>query len=603
MSQVNVTLFQQIEQLNKDAWAHRLNDAPKLIELAEKALKISKSIGCEKGEAEALRAIGFYFMRTAEHDQALVYFDQALEIFQKIENLAGEAQVCQCLGVVQRRIGNYEKAMMLLLKALQIQTREGFRQDESLSLYDISVTYKYLGNLDQALEYLLQALQLARNNQYQLTEAYALNHLGAIYADMGDCINALEYYKQSLHLRRLLHDKWGEADCLNRLGLIYSKLNDFETAVEYCLESLATAQAIGDKKGTGDSLYHLGSIYQEMGKKESACTYVNQSLQIRSELADKRGQVESLLLFIDLFFSTDLDAKESLLNQANSIAQEILAKDLLLDIHNVQYKFYKKSGQFEKSLFHLEKQLQYEKELYTQTINQKLTNQKINHQIEQSKKEAENLAIKAELKLLTDRQRIARDLHDDVGSTLSSISILSESYLRSGHIEADKSRFGDLGDKARTALESISDIVWSVNPDNDSMEKLLARMSAFASEMLENAGAELLFQVGENIESMALPMEKRKDFYLIFKEAIHNCAKYAQAKHIEIRLEVKNNTLHLSIKDDGIGFDPSKVENLGMGGNGLKNMQRRTAVIGGVFSIQSNPGYGVTLSVAVPLVP
>ncbi|HPH21017.1 MAG TPA: ATP-binding protein, partial [Haliscomenobacter sp.] len=201
------------------------------------------------------------------------------------------------------------------------------------------------------------------------------------------------------------------------------------------------------------------------------------------------------------------------------------------------------------------------------------------------------------------RQKIASDLHDEVGSTLSSISILSESFSRNEETSLDKNRFGNIGDKARTALDSISDIVWSVNPENDSMEKLLTRMSSYAAEMLENAGAELLFQVGENIESMALPMEKRKDFYLIFKEAIHNCAKYAQAKHIEIRLEVKNNTLHLSIKDDGIGFDPSKVENLGMGGNGLKNMQRRTAVIGGVFSIQSNPGYGVTLSVAVPLVP
>lgn len=202
-----------------------------------------------------------------------------------------------------------------------------------------------------------------------------------------------------------------------------------------------------------------------------------------------------------------------------------------------------------------------------------------------------------------ERERISRDLHDDVGSTLSSISILSESFLRNVEEALDKNRFGNIGEKARTALDSISDIVWSVNPNNDSIEKLLARMSAFASEMLENENTELLFQVGENMESMSLPMEKRKDFYLIFKEAIHNCAKYAQAKHIRIHLEVKNNTLLLNIKDDGIGFDPGKIENPSMGGNGLKNMQRRTAAIRGTFSIESSPGNGVALHVAVPLVP
>ncbi len=598
MSQVDVTLFQQIDQLNKDAWAYRLNDAPKLIELAEKVLKTSKSISYKKGEAEALRAIGFYFMRTAEHEKALRYFDQALSMFQKIEDLAGEALVFQCLGVVQRRVGNYEQAMTLLLKALHIQTREGFRQDESFSLYNISVTYKYLGNLDQALEYLLQALQLARNHQYQLTEAYALNHLGAIYADMGDCVNALEYYKQSLRLRRLLYDKWGEADCLNRLGLIYCKLKDFETAVEYCLESLATAQAIGDKKGTGDSLYHLGSIYNEMGKKESACIYVNQSLQIRSELADKRGQVESLLLFIDLFLSTDLEAKESLLNQANTIAQEILAKDLLLDIHNVQYEFYKKSGQFEKSLFHLEKQLQYEKELYTQTINQKLTNQKINHQIEQAKKEAENAAIKAELKLLTDRQRIARDLHDEVGSTLSSISILSESFLRNVQADIDKTRFGDLGDKARGALDSISDIVWSVNPDNDSMEKLLARMTRYASEILEGIDVELFLDIEDDLAAITMPMEQRKDFYLIFKEAINNTAKYSGATQVWVKLNKFEEEICLEIKDNGRGFE---VEQAKMG-NGLRNMAARAARMKGELQIESTIGQGTLIKLNFPLV-
>ena len=189
------------------------------------------------------------------------------------------------------------------------------------------------------------------------------------------------------------------------------------------------------------------------------------------------------------------------------------------------------------------------------------------------------------------RLRIARDLHDEVGSTLSSISILSDSALRGVQKDLDAARFGNIGEKARTALDSISDIVWSVNPENDSMEKTLSRMSAYASEMLENMGTELRFEVGEGIESLMLPMEKRKDFYLIFKEAIHNCAKYAQAKQVVVAIKKEGNTLIMSIKDDGVGFEmEQKLANLG--GNGLRNMESRAAAIGGELEISSSPGKG-----------
>ena len=214
------------------------------------------------------------------------------------------------------------------------------------------------------------------------------------------------------------------------------------------------------------------------------------------------------------------------------------------------------------------------------------------------------LAIEEQLR---DRQRIARDLHDEVGSTLSSISILSESARTSVQKDLNEARFDNIGDKARAALDSISDIVWSVNPENDSMEKALARMSTYASEMLENVGAELRFEVGEGVESLTLPMEKRKDFYLIFKEAIHNCAKYAQAKHVEVALWKEDNALIMTVKDSGVGFrveqsasgDFKKLPNLG--GNGLRNMRSRAAALGGELHITSSPGVGAEVRLTLPL--
>ncbi|MBP6812207.1 MAG: hypothetical protein KA138_11845, partial [Saprospiraceae bacterium] len=201
------------------------------------------------------------------------------------------------------------------------------------------------------------------------------------------------------------------------------------------------------------------------------------------------------------------------------------------------------------------------------------------------------------------RLRIARDLHDEVGSTLSSISLLSASALNGVQKELDKARFGNIGEKARAALDSISDIVWSVNPENDSMDKALARMSAYASEMLENVGTELRFEVDTGVELLTLPMEKRKDFYLIFKEAIHNCAKYARAKQVVVALKKEDNTLILSIKDDGVGFEMNDTVSgvRYLGGNGLRNMRSRAATMGGSLNLQSGPGEGTTVLLSIKI--
>lgn len=123
---------------------------------------------------------------------------------------------------------------------------------------------------------------------------------------------------------------------------------------------------------------------------------------------------------------------------------------------------------------------------------------------------------------------------------------------------------------------------------------------AYASEMLENVGAELRFEVGEGVEALTLPMEKRKDFYLIFKEAIHNCAKYARAKRVEVALKKDGNTLMMSVKDDGVGFEVSNSVTQNLGGNGLKNMRSRAAAMGGTLEVAAAPGAGTEVRLMLP---
>ncbi len=193
------------------------------------------------------------------------------------------------------------------------------------------------------------------------------------------------------------------------------------------------------------------------------------------------------------------------------------------------------------------------------------------------------------------RLSIARDLHDEVGSTLSSISILSEAAMRHLQEDIDRARFGIIGNRARQVMEAMSDIVWSVNPRNDSMEHILQRMKEFAVELFESQGITLHFQTDEAVKTLNLPMEQRKDFYLLFKEAANNAAKYSGASEVRVLIKKDNTNIRLEIHDNGKGFDPASIKK----GNGLWNMQRRAERMGGELVLESKVGEGTRIQLIV----
>jgi len=209
------------------------------------------------------------------------------------------------------------------------------------------------------------------------------------------------------------------------------------------------------------------------------------------------------------------------------------------------------------------------------------------------------------MKLQQVRARIARDLHDDVGSTLSSIKMISSmANVNATQGKENSTLFKTISSASEEAMELMSDIVWSVNPENDRMEMVLIRMRQYASEMLEAAGISFTLDMDENCNQILLPVERRKDFYLIFKEAINNLAKYSEAKNARIKVSCNGKILCLVVKDNGVGFrsDPMKNEQF-KAGNGLKNMQTRAAQLKGEINVMSGQGDGTTVTLKVPLAP
>jgi len=197
------------------------------------------------------------------------------------------------------------------------------------------------------------------------------------------------------------------------------------------------------------------------------------------------------------------------------------------------------------------------------------------------------------------RRRIARDLHDDMGSTLSTINILSEMAKMKVNCDTGKTKeyIDKISDNSSRMMEAMDDIVWSINPMNDSMQKVVARMREFATGVFEAKNIEYSFKVDEAVHDLKLDMEARRDLFLLFKEAVNNLAKYSKSKWADVDIRVLKTSLIMTIKDEGIGFDNAVAD----GGNGLINMKKRAQSLRGKLDIRSGLNKGTVITLDAPV--
>jgi ligand-binding sensor domain-containing protein/two-component sensor histidine kinase len=206
--------------------------------------------------------------------------------------------------------------------------------------------------------------------------------------------------------------------------------------------------------------------------------------------------------------------------------------------------------------------------------------------------------LKQALQVLQIRNSIATDLHDEIGSTLSSIFIYSEVAQRKAENVSPEtsSLMKNISSEVANMIEALGDIVWTVNSKNDRFENIVNRMRGTAIELFEARGYKLHLDVNDKMNTLTMGMEPRRNFFLLFKEAINNIAKYANGKNVWISLKYINNSIYLSIKDDGVGFDITLKSN----GNGLLNMHKRAEALNGNLEVNTAPGTGTEIILKFP---
>jgi signal transduction histidine kinase len=195
------------------------------------------------------------------------------------------------------------------------------------------------------------------------------------------------------------------------------------------------------------------------------------------------------------------------------------------------------------------------------------------------------------------REKISRDLHDDLASTLGSISIYTDTLKRmEDPVQSEfKKLSAKIADLTQTALQSITDIIWMTSPRNDSLQGLLAKVNNLMYETLTDNGIEYHAEINAPDLLIVMPDELKNDTFLIIKEALHNIIRHAKAKSVSFIAEVGEHKCSISLVDDGIGFDEKIVQQNVSHGNGLINIKRRALESNIELSVISHPSKGTII--------
>jgi two-component system sensor histidine kinase UhpB len=564
-----------------------LGNSPEAIKNYLVALKISEETGEKSVTASCHLNIGTVYAEQGKYTEALKYFNDGLKVFEQINRKFGIMLSHDNIGRMHLCQGNFSEALKHHQIALKIA--EGWLKDP----YNIAGSYMSIGDV----------------YSFQSNYAEALKNY----------FSAFSLFKKGLD-----NDKELLAKINSKIGLTYFNMNNFSEARKHLDEALAAAIEFRGKKIIAD-------VYAVLARTDSAAGNWPQAYEAQKLLmlySDSLLNEETSKKITENVMQYQFDKKEDSLKLQQAYTDQELLSQTLLTRQQQQALLLKGK---ELILINNEKQLQelqfekHQADFTTQKIAQKadadskqgqlllLNKEKDIQTLELNKQKIlknyllagiallgilsffvyKNYRTRQKLNLQTLRNKIASDLHDDVGSTLSSISIFSQ--MAQEQSKEVNPLLDTIGESSRKMLDAMADIVWTINPENDQFEKIILRMRSFAYELLGARKIDFEFVTDDYVTKINVPMNVRKNLYLIFKEATNNMVKYAAANRASFSVKGEKNNLIMIITDNGKGFDTSQASE----GNGLKNMKKRAGEIRGQLLIESWPGKGTEIQLRV----
>lgn len=565
----------------------------KAIELFFKALRLYEKNRNETGQGETLSNISSVYYLMGRVDDAIEYQKKSIAIREAKNDIAGLVIATVNIGQLYILKESYPLALQYLQQSVQYADRLNNPKLKASAYSGISAYYGRTKDFASALTWQSKAITLFEetNNVQSLSRLYVA--AGNLANVTKDSVTAVNYYNKALALAIRLDNKENIGNAYEKLSAFYLSHNDFEKAHQHYKKFISYKDSIATSS-TLTKIEEIKTRY-ETEKKDNEIAKLNTEQRIKAlEIEKQKALIAgNAAMALQKQNEIDLLSKSQELQDVRIKQQgeELEKQQLLVRSNAQQLELTEKEGQLR------DKQLRNQKNVRNLLIAAMVlflllgitffNRYQLKKKLEQQKS------------LLAMRNNISQDLHDDIGASLSNINILNELARRNiGQPEKSKEYLSKASEDIQRISESLSDIVWNINPRYDDLQNLFIRMKRYAADMLDGKNINGQFEFPATESGLKLSMTQRRDLYLIFKEAVNNLAKYSQAKNAVIRVTAGEHTIELVVQDDGCGFDWNEIKT----GNGLQNMQQRAKASGASVSINSLPGKGTTVNLKMDIV-
>lgn len=620
---------------------YRRIDLEKGLEYGQKELELSHKLNYQWGLGKAHNQLGLIKKMQLKYDAANTHFKNALLAFDKLKDYVNLTTVYINLSesyVEEEKADSAFKYLAIGKKYNDNIDKNSYDwiDNELNILSDYANIYHMLNMMDSTIFYSLQTVQLASENGYDEMAGISLLQLGAAYQKLKENDKAIQYYFKALAY--LKGNTFYEPQILTGIGMSHYSKGNFDSTIIYTKKSIDIEESLGGEFLIPMNFLNLGLAYKGKKKYTEAITAFTKGLELKKLGQDEKRQLQLFLgdtykemkdwKKAEKFYLKNLDTKDSLEHRIRYMSLYALS-----DV-------YANQNDYKKAFIYLEKAQQHEKLFVSNEHQRSIKELEVKYETHQKEKEIHQLKTENQLRealiqsenqknkfaylslciillsggylfqrfkkkklqenkqnLINERLRLSAELHDEVGSTLSGISMYS--YLAKSQFEAKNNdlikSLNEIHQSSGEMVNKLNEIVWLIHPGKDTLSHLLEKTEDYLRKMAAIKNILVKLDSPSDSSQVVISELTRRNIYLILKEGINNAVKYSNCNTIHLSTRKESSKLYFQLSDNGKGMDLNTV----VKNNGLINMKKRAMDIGADFILDSEIDSGTKISIDV----